>query len=882
MSSDASATYIVAGPTGPVGPQGPQGERGLQGEQGNRGATGSIGPRGNSGTVSVGTVTTLPATGTDQDTLATATVTDVGTSSSAAVLNFGIPGGIRGPKGDPGSFSANVSDPTIGTTFSVDGSNGNTFIAGTLDVSKNVSFFSDLDVSGNVDVSGNLTVDGSFTLSNGTDSGVNTGALIISGGLYVGKKIYGGRKLTVATEGIDVLSGDVTMSNGNLDVAGSSTLRGNTSITGTNKFTVGTGATDLSGTLTVEQDTTLKSGLDVKSGALNVDNTTGLTTIGNNLVINGDVILGASSSNNITFKGDISSNIVPDVDATHNLGAPTLGWDDLYLGSGGVINFGNSNLNITHSNDRRLTLSSGSTIVAKAITATSIDSSGNITVPANSLVSFNGNQDTNEAIFGDGSYLYLRSGGRTFRVPDNITTDYFLKTDANGNLSWAVPTGGSSNTSTSATKFAITNNTSTDAEFLPVFVNSSSGNVAGTVDSTKLKYNPFTGTLTSSIFIGDTIFIGDLSGNATFATDISGGAANQIPFQTGSGDTTFSSDLTFNDSTNTLTVTNLSGNASSATTATTATHIANGAANQIPYQTGSGATSFSSGLTFNGTDTLTVTNLSGNASTATALNTSTNGIVKTTSGNGTLSIGALVSGDIPNNAANTSGTATQADKIEVNSSGTDDTEFPITFIGVSSPSTRYDELNKTNWLTFNPSGRHLTVPYIFTDGRNITTIRTGNIVNSWNGVSHEPLGTGIGGTGQLTYTDGQLLIGNSSNTLTKANLTAGSGISIINGNGSITIANSATSISVSGALTTDTGNYIVNAGSLTITLPTPSSTGNFLIIYTTSETYTLNNGNSPTPQTASVGSNTSTICIATGTSAGDWVAFASGSQLTFS
>lgn len=45
-----------------------------------------------------------------------------------------------------------------------------------------------------------------------------------------------------------------------------------------------------------------------------------------------------------------------------------------------------------------------------------------------------------------------------------------------------------------------------------------------------------------------------------------------------------------------------------------------------------------------------------------------------------------------------------------------------------------------------------------------------------------------GGTGQTTYTDGQLLIGNSSgNTLTKATLSQGTGISIVNGNGSITI-----------------------------------------------------------------------------------------------
>ena len=46
-----------------------------------------------------------------------------------------------------------------------------------------------------------------------------------------------------------------------------------------------------------------------------------------------------------------------------------------------------------------------------------------------------------------------------------------------------------------------------------------------------------------------------------------------------------------------------------------------------------------------------------------------------------------------------------------------------------------------------------------------------------------------GGTGQNTYTDGQLLIGNTTgNTLTAATLTAGTGISITNGAGTISIA----------------------------------------------------------------------------------------------
>jgi hypothetical protein len=45
-----------------------------------------------------------------------------------------------------------------------------------------------------------------------------------------------------------------------------------------------------------------------------------------------------------------------------------------------------------------------------------------------------------------------------------------------------------------------------------------------------------------------------------------------------------------------------------------------------------------------------------------------------------------------------------------------------------------------------------------------------------------------GGTGQTSYTDGQLLIGNSTgNTLTKTTLTAGTGVTITNGSGAITI-----------------------------------------------------------------------------------------------
>lgn len=66
------------------------------------------------------------------------------------------------------------------------------------------------------------------------------------------------------------------------------------------------------------------------------------------------------------------------------------------------------------------------------------------------------------------------------------------------------------------------------------------------------------------------------------------------------------------------------------------------------------------------------------------------------------------------------------------------------------------------------------------DGYLITNLDAAKITNGTLAVTR-------GGTGQTTYTSGQLLIGNSSGGLSKTTLTQGSGISITNGNGTITI-----------------------------------------------------------------------------------------------
>jgi len=77
---------------------------------------------------------------------------------------------------------------------------------------------------------------------------------------------------------------------------------------------------------------------------------------------------------------------------------------------------------------------------------------------------------------------------------------------------------------------------------------------------------------------------------------------------------------------------------------------------------------------------------------------------------------------------------------------------------------------------------------------------------TWQGTT---VGVPYGGTGQTSYTDGQLLIGNSTgNTLTKASLTAGTGISITPGSGSISIASTVTSgVTITNDTTTATALY---------------------------------------------------------------------------
>jgi hypothetical protein len=104
----------------------------------------------------------------------------------------------------------------------------------------------------------------------------------------------------------------------------------------------------------------------------------------------------------------------------------------------------------------------------------------------------------------------------------------------------------------------------------------------------------------------------------------------------------------------------------------------------------------------------------------------------------------------------------------------------------------------------------MTVPtFLSVTGNPVTT--SGTLAVSLSGTA---LPVANGGTGQTTYTDGQLLIGNSTgNTLAKTTLTAGSGITVTNGAGTITIASTAGGGTVTSVGQTFTGGLIAVAGS---------------------------------------------------------------------
>jgi len=182
------------------------------------------------------------------------------------------------------------------------------------------------------------------------------------------------------------------------------------------------------------------------------------------------------------------------------------------------------------------------------------------------------------------------------------------------------------------------------------------GNLTGTASTATAAATAYStiGTHTAGTGLSGTTFNG--SANVTWtlntatlmqtAVNLNGGAAGSLPYQSAAGATTFlgigTSGFVLTSNGSAPTWTALSG--LSAGLATTASNIAGGLADQIPYQSAPGQTTFNAALRFNGT-TFTTTNIVVSGTTNSLSNTSTQGALLVTGG-AAIAKDLFVGGDI--------------------------------------------------------------------------------------------------------------------------------------------------------------------------------------------------------------------------------------------
>jgi hypothetical protein len=146
---------------------------------------------------------------------------------------------------------------------------------------------------------------------------------------------------------------------------------------------------------------------------------------------------------------------------------------------------------------------------------------------------------------------------------------------------------------------------SSDTTCFPIFATDATGNQEPKTDSSALTYNASTGALSATSFVGSLTGTATTATNITLADESSDTTCFPIFATDATGDQapkTDSSALTYNASTGALSATIFSGNATSATFATTAGVSTNveGTANRVLYNSATDTTTTSANLTFDG------------------------------------------------------------------------------------------------------------------------------------------------------------------------------------------------------------------------------------------------------------------------------------------
>ena len=273
-----------------------------------------------------------------------------------------------------------------------------------------------------------------------------------------------------------------------------------------------------------------------------------------------------------------------------------------------------------------------------------------------------------------------------------------------------------SGTAALATQFTVSANNSTNETVYPIFVDGATGSQGGETD-TGLSYNPSSGALSS------TTFIGGLTGNATTATKANSVQVdattdtNCFPMLTASGATgqkavKSSSNLSFNSSSGALTATSFVGDLTGDVTGNTSgsSGSCTGNAASATYASAVTVADQSSDTSCN---VLFADSATGNLSVYSGSNltfNSSSGALTATSFVGALT--GNVTGNCSGSAGSCTGNAATADAVDTTATSTDSTHY-LTFVD-SASSTAGETIRMDSNLTYNPSGNFLTVPVLET------------------------------------------------------------------------------------------------------------------------------------------------------------------------
>jgi hypothetical protein len=444
-----------------------------------------------------------------------------------------------------------------------------------------ISTFDDyIDINDNADISGTLNVGGATTLTGYVDINnsldvsvdVNVGGLTTLGGYVdINDNVDISADLnvvgiaTIAT--VDINAGDINVSNiesTNLNVTGIATIATVDINAGDIEVTnVDTANLNVTGIATIAT-------ISVVGAELTNLNVTGVTTLGTVQVSSGIV---TATSGIVTYYGDGSQLL----GVIGGIGDGTV--TPVKLSTGGP--FWNSSGDVLVSGIATISNASGTVTIGIGTTALLVEGNARVTgilSVGQGTVTINGN--TNQIVVGTGVTIYGNTG--------IISATTINATNFVGNGSGLTGAGST-----------VADDTTTNSTFYPLFTSTTSGTVtASKVSTTKLSFNPSTGTLNATNFVGNGS--GLTGAGSTVADDTTTNSTFYPLFtSTTSGTVTASkvstTKLSFNPSTGTLSATAfngpLGGNSTTATALQTARSI--------------------NGVSFNGSADITVNPTSG-------------------------------------------------------------------------------------------------------------------------------------------------------------------------------------------------------------------------------------------------------------------------------